>query len=233
MQLGPSFLDYHDPDLSSSSRLGSQQIPVRRARKIIVNHYLLINSLEQHSCHINSILVHLCATKYLLYSVGTLGYSSNCAEEIAVSQSSLKNISRGEVVWDESRIFYYLWGSLPNDFIAPNSPGFVVGKEVRITPFLWFPSVLLDQLFVVGLPYLPLRELTDVAGGQPGSFLCWFGGREMVLFNIVKSLPGVPVRILASGLQSKGAFFRFIDFIVGLDIVLPLNRLLSATECHV
>ena len=157
MQLGPSFLDNHDPDLSSSSRLGSQQIPVRRTRKIIVNHNLLINSLEQHSCHINSILVHLCATKYLLYSVGALGYSSNRTEKIAVSQSSLKNISRGKIIGDESWIFYYLGSSLPNYFIAPNSPRFAVGDEIRITPFLSFPFVLFDQLFVVGLPDLPLR----------------------------------------------------------------------------
>lgn len=53
-----------------------------------------------------------------------------------------------------------------------------------------------------------------------------------MLFNIVKSLPGVPVRTFASGLQSKRAFFRLIDFIVGLDIVLSLNRFLSATKCH-
>lgn len=108
VQLGPSFLDNHDPDLSSTSWLGSQQVPFRRARKIVINHYLLINSLEEHSCHINSILVQLCATEHLLYPVGVLGYTSNCAEEVAVSQSSLKNISRGEVIGDKSRIFYYL-----------------------------------------------------------------------------------------------------------------------------
>ena len=153
VQFGPTFLKHHHPNLLLGRQLRKTNLAVPH-RKVVVNHHLLQHSVVQDTSHVNSIGIHRYLRKDVFDTVLLLSEGRQRTQQIAISQLSLQNVSRLDLIVAEDGIGGNIANASPSEraqqVLVKAAEGVLIGWKIRISILILRPSVLRHQLFVVG-----------------------------------------------------------------------------------
>ena len=86
--------------------------------EIVIDHNLLVDPLIENSSHVDPVSIDLQIREDGLDSVLLLSQASDCTEEVAIPDSTLKNVLRGNSSAHEDGSFEDLIDSLPDNFVS-------------------------------------------------------------------------------------------------------------------
>ncbi len=125
----------------------------------------------QNSSHVNAIRLNLQWRKNVFNPVVIFCKCSNCAEKIAISNLSLQNIRRWNVVINKFRRFNNLWYSHP--FIQRHilSDRFLNWRKLRVYKFQPFDCIFINISFIIRFQNVLTRH-SSVVHDLGNVFLC-------------------------------------------------------------